>query len=598
MEAANHRFIFWIQILFICWFLNHSLLSQQNFTLKNFTTENGLPNNKVRYITQDQTGFLWIATFDGLSRYDGYEFKNYYHIPGDSTSIPYFIIFKLCVDRKNNVWIHTEYGTLCRYNRATDNFIQLPIYSDDNRQKQYINDIALDSKKNLWIKCSNVLYRYDNELGILIKYNIVDSNNNQRSKVTSPISFIIDNYDHIWLIGEKTYKCMVVTKNKSGVVQIQNSYQLNKSYTPTNLPMTNDALNTIYESPGKYVWLLTPYNLFRLDTIKKEFNVYQGDRAKNEFIYSFPMVWGRIGAGLTIEMGNKKMIQIPEKTCQNPISVFVDNNHSIWFGSVSESGYGLGLTRYIETPSFFRHPLFEKQNYYTKLSIFSVLKDKNGTVWTGSRGYNYLFQINHHGTVTSINKLSPYLNQKSSHIRSMMEDTSGIWLGYNTNLLMHFNSRSGRFEKMFLNHFGGNEIDTPWLVHALFPGKSGKILIGSISLFQYEVNSKKIEKVWKSTDNAPIYAMNKDKNGNIWIGKASDDLIQLNSQFQKINSFKLCNERYNVESICPGDNNDLWVALYGGGICHLNLTTGKSEILTTASGLSNNTTYSILKDKT
>ena len=58
-------------------------LAQENYYIKTFTTENGLSYNAIRSITQDKTGFLWIATWDGLSRYDGYEFKNYYHRPND-----------------------------------------------------------------------------------------------------------------------------------------------------------------------------------------------------------------------------------------------------------------------------------------------------------------------------------------------------------------------------------------------------------------------------------------------------------------------------------------------------------------------------------
>ncbi|NJO69480.1 MAG: histidine kinase [Bacteroidetes bacterium] len=52
-----------------------------------------------------------------------------------------------------------------------------------------------------------------------------------------------------------------------------------------------------------------------------------------------------------------------------------------------------------------------------------------------------------------------------------------------------------------------------------------------------------------------------------------------------------------MESICQGDKNDMWIATLGGGVCHLDIRSGKTEFLTTAHGLSNNTVYSILKDK-
>ena len=80
-------------------------LLPQNYTAKTFTTKDGLPNNKIMAIAEDSTGFIWIGTWDGLSRYDGYNFKNYYHIPGDTNSIPYFSIRNLLVDKNNNLWI-------------------------------------------------------------------------------------------------------------------------------------------------------------------------------------------------------------------------------------------------------------------------------------------------------------------------------------------------------------------------------------------------------------------------------------------------------------------------------------------------------------
>lgn len=57
-------------------------------SFRNYTTSDGLPNNHIERIAQDRNGFLWIATWDGLSRFDGYEFRNYYHLPTDSTSLP------------------------------------------------------------------------------------------------------------------------------------------------------------------------------------------------------------------------------------------------------------------------------------------------------------------------------------------------------------------------------------------------------------------------------------------------------------------------------------------------------------------------------
>ncbi len=54
-------------------------------------------------IAVDSSGFLWIATWDGLSRYDGYSFKNYYHKTDDSLSLPYFSVLNILVDGGDNL---------------------------------------------------------------------------------------------------------------------------------------------------------------------------------------------------------------------------------------------------------------------------------------------------------------------------------------------------------------------------------------------------------------------------------------------------------------------------------------------------------------
>ena len=60
----------------------------QSVTFEHLTVEDGLAHNSGLCFVQDNNGFLWIGTQNGLSRYDGYNFINYTHQPGDSTLRP------------------------------------------------------------------------------------------------------------------------------------------------------------------------------------------------------------------------------------------------------------------------------------------------------------------------------------------------------------------------------------------------------------------------------------------------------------------------------------------------------------------------------
>src|SRR3954471_24113475 len=59
-----------------------------SFTFTNYNTSNGLADNRVQSMVQDSRGFMWFGTSEGLSRFDGTNFKNFFAEPGNSTALP------------------------------------------------------------------------------------------------------------------------------------------------------------------------------------------------------------------------------------------------------------------------------------------------------------------------------------------------------------------------------------------------------------------------------------------------------------------------------------------------------------------------------
>ena len=84
--------------------------------------QQGLGNVVVTAIAQDRQGFLWVGTAGGLSRWDGYRFRNYTHVPGDPRSLPDNLVQALHVDRRGRLWVGTGAGGLARYVPAEDGF--------------------------------------------------------------------------------------------------------------------------------------------------------------------------------------------------------------------------------------------------------------------------------------------------------------------------------------------------------------------------------------------------------------------------------------------------------------------------------------------
>ena len=93
------------------------LINAQTGQIKfeHFSVEEGLSATTVLAILQDSRGFLWIGTYDGLNRYDGYSIKIYNHDPDDSTSLSSNSIRSLYEDDSGNLWVGTWSSGLNKY---------------------------------------------------------------------------------------------------------------------------------------------------------------------------------------------------------------------------------------------------------------------------------------------------------------------------------------------------------------------------------------------------------------------------------------------------------------------------------------------------
>ena len=93
--------------------------------------KNGLANNYVTKIIQDDQGFIWIGTVEGLNRYDGYSYKVFKNDPKDSTSLSDDWVTDIYEDKQNNIWIATRRYGLNKYNKLNESFTHYR-YDPDN----------------------------------------------------------------------------------------------------------------------------------------------------------------------------------------------------------------------------------------------------------------------------------------------------------------------------------------------------------------------------------------------------------------------------------------------------------------------------------
>ncbi|MCB0760218.1 MAG: hypothetical protein KDC12_01755 [Flavobacteriales bacterium] len=114
----------------------------------------GLSQGMVNGVVEDQDGFLWISTKEGLNKYDGRQFKAYRHIPDDDQSISNNFANGLVVDHKNRIWVGTQNAGVNLYNPTTDKFVRFQADTSQTNTitSNFVGEFYLDHLGNLFVQ--------------------------------------------------------------------------------------------------------------------------------------------------------------------------------------------------------------------------------------------------------------------------------------------------------------------------------------------------------------------------------------------------------------------------------------------------------------
>jgi ligand-binding sensor domain-containing protein len=145
------------------WF-SGTAVSGQQLSIRHYDVSNGLAHSHVSAIHQDAKGYLWLATWEGLSRFDGYRFSNYDQRDGLGDPI----INAIAEDRMGHLWVGTNGGGVARliddpHSPSSDSSTPRPKFISfrvgDSSLSNRVNSLVFDSRNNLWCATDGGLYR-------------------------------------------------------------------------------------------------------------------------------------------------------------------------------------------------------------------------------------------------------------------------------------------------------------------------------------------------------------------------------------------------------------------------------------------------------
>jgi len=244
-------------------------LFSQTIKFEHYNDANGLSHNSVRHIVQDKNGFLWLGTFSGLNRFDGYQFKSFMSSTSIINTIPNDDITALEYDEEsNNLWIGTRNG-LTLLDIDTQKFTTfLPNPKNSNSlQDEEIRSVHIDRFKQIWVGTKNKgLFVYHQDKKIFEKIKL---------KGFEYIKEIFeDSKGHLWIGSYGSAGVAKITLDNVGRPVKIDTYTLD---VPDSKEI-NPYVNFIYENTNLDVFVGSRKGLYKFNQEFNEFtNLYIED---------------------------------------------------------------------------------------------------------------------------------------------------------------------------------------------------------------------------------------------------------------------------------------------------------------------------------
>lgn len=601
---------FQILILFLLFVLSVKTLAQFEY----YSLGEGLSQANVRCILQEQSGFLWLGTQDGLNRFDGYQFAKFRREPKNINSLSGNYISCLTEDKDGKIYIGTINGVTI-YDPKLNLFSKLIIkdtvkninaigsvssilitkdgtiwigdyysgllkirggksvrymknsHAQNSINDNYITSLCEDNEGNIWIGTfSSGINKYNSATG---KFEYISEGNSDRGGLSSNYisSLCADNNGNI-IIG---------TTNGLNVLNLST----NEISVLKNNPLMSNSINgnnvlSLYRDRENKIWIVTEGNGVNV------FNASQKSFSK-------------------IFIASKSNPAAEEK---NIMCVYEDDNGNYWFGTSTS-----GVIKWIKNrPNFNSYTKKENRQYLSDYSIRSIYRDRENNLWIGTdNGLNKISAkskvvtkyYNRSGDVTSVN---------DNKVWTITEDKKGnIWLGTQRGLA-RYNKKNDSFER-FVNKLGTKETLPVFSIRCIYPGSGDTLWFGTygLGLFSFDINKGSFYNHTFTNKNSDakkdvvILHIEGDRHGKLWMAAASGLVAYNKTSGDYQRYFSDTKDNFSIQSVLYSINieNDstIWLGTLGDGLIKFNPVRKRFSTYTQNDGLPNNVIYGILGDR-
>jgi signal transduction histidine kinase/ligand-binding sensor domain-containing protein/DNA-binding response OmpR family regulator len=570
-------------------------------TGKLFTTDNELSNSLINTIFQDSQNYIWIATEDGLNKYDGIKFTIYRNEKGNPHSLKNNYVRSLFEDSKGRFWVGCVNG-LMLYNRVNDTFTEIPLYYGNKIIEPHVSSIIETKRGEILISTSS---------DAILKYNEKDNcfkvNDQLLPKLCSRyiVSVFEDNKQNLWIASaDKGVNCYNPKTNAIKLFKAPES-------------LGNNQISSINQDDKGNIFVGTlAGGLFKLNVGNQKFEPVPYNKApinlpiKTLYLDKHKrLLIGTDGRGIKIY--NSTTGQMEDFEVQSATFDFSHTKvHSILLDKVGNLWIGLFQKGIFLSPNH-----TNKFNYWGSKSfnnnligtncVMSLYKDKTGILWVGT-DHDGIYSIN-----PSNNSRHYELKGNSSSVLStVMTIVEGndntLWLGSFLDGLIKFDKKSGNYTRFsntspeFANDPSSNR------VISILKDNKNRLWVGTngagVQLFDI-ASSRFIAQYTSNVNNTGglvnnwVNCLANDGDGTIWVGTYGgvSGINLRNGRIITLTKGGNILPGNIVYSIALDSKNNIWFGT-SDGLARYNKKTKKSTQFTTADGLPSNVIRGIIED--
>lgn len=516
------------------------------FSFRNLSINEGLSQSSVVDIATDDAGFLWLATQDGLNRYDGRELVIFKKNFDDITLTTGSRLGKIVNGLNNSLWLITSGGRLEKLDLYNETFTPFRRIGADSIQLPPVSCVYHDSSNVLLIAAENDrLYYYD-----------LNTNKVNGVPMRAVQAIFKDSDNLFWLLTKRGY---ATVRMKNGRFDV--GAPANGGVHPSGIPdtgLTDVSCSTIDEDRSHTLWL------------------------------------GTYGNGLyTKKKGEKKFVSFTgySEQAQLPANLVIESVKAGAAGQVWVGTYGNGLYVIDQVKATITHYVVNKKDPFS-LSYNDVLcirEDKQGGIWIGTDGggvSHYDKRLNNFAMLTNSNVPDDISIEQ---VRAIITDRQGgVWIGTSSTGLTFTNPRNNTFETWHFPPAPKAQGNYDRVV-SLYTDAQGDIWVGTQGngLLVIDGVTRKVKTRFypdgdkrRHIPDHTIWCILPAPGNQVWAGTRNSGLCLIDKQNGLVKNYS--NNTYlnptpenNVRSLTLIDDSTLCIGFEKKGIQFLNMNTGK-----------------------